>query len=61
MDARRQSARAESYRAYVAALRDLSDKALAREYGILAHTPELRDALEAETERRRPRRLAASA
>ena len=56
----RESARAASHQAYVAALRDLSDDALTREFRILEHTPELREDLEAEVAQRRKAKGAAA-
>ena len=59
-DALRESARVASRAAYVAALRDLSDDALTREFQILEHTPELREDLEAEVARRKKGSAAAA-
>jgi len=51
----RREALNQSLDAYVEALKGLTDEELSRERRILLHVPELRDVLEREKSRRKPR------
>lgn len=54
MDPARQSAQADSRRAYVTALRDLTDEELLHEFRFRESLPDLSAEVEAEMRRRRP-------